>query len=204
MKSWIGPVCLEGRTVRLTPLLRKHAGTLWSVGQDPRIWRWWPWRTETAADFENIVARALQWPVTGSGQTFVIEHRDGGEVLGSTSYLNADVHNLRVEIGATWITPAWQRTGVNRESKWLLLQHAFEDLHANRVEFKTDSRNERSRTALARIGAEEEGTLRNHMVCPDGSLRHSTYFSVTVEDWPRVKRHLTGLRDHYPSSIAKT
>ena len=197
MELWIRPVSLEGHIVRLSPLAREHTSSLWSVGQDPSIWRWSPWRIETDADFEKFVERELQRPKTGSGQAFVIESRDGGEVLGSTSYLNADAYNLRVEIGATWITPNWQRTGVNTESKWLLLGHAFEDLHTNRVEFKTDWRNERSRAALARIGAEEEGTLRNHMVCPDGSPRHSTYFSVTVEDWPRVKRHLTGLKDAY-------
>ena len=156
---------------------------------------------ETDADYEGLVERELQWSETGSGQAFVIESREDGEILGSTAYLNADAHNLRVEIGATWITPDWQRTGVNTECKWLLLRHAFEQLHANRVEFKTDSRNERSRAALARIGAEEEGTLRNHMVCSDGSLRHSTYFSVTVEDWSRVQGHLTGLKDAYPRDI---
>ncbi len=156
-----------------------------------------PWRVETEADFEKVVAWALKWTETGSGQAFVIVRREGGEVLGSTAYLNADRHNLRVEIGATWVTPAWQRTGVNTECKWLLLRHAFEELHVNRAEFKTDSMNEASRVALARIGAKEEGTLRNHMVRPDGSLRHSTYFSVTVEEWPRVEERLVALKDAY-------
>ena len=203
IEPWIRPVSLEGPSIRLTPLLPEHASSLWSVGQNPRIWRWMPWRIETDADLERLVMRALQWPETGWGQAFAIESRDDGEKLGSTAYLNADADNLRVEIGATWIAPDWQRTGVNTECKWLLLRHAFEELRANRVEFKTDSRNERSRAALLRIGAEEEGTLRNHMVCPDGSLRHSTYFSVTVQDWPRVETHLAGLKDAYPSGTAK-
>lgn len=154
-----------------------------------------PWTIETEADIESLVARVSEWPQTGSGQAFMIESRDEGETLGSSSYLNADPHNLRVEIGATWITPKWQRTGVNTECKWLLLRHAFEELSANRVEFKTDSLNEASRRALSRIGAKEEGTLRNHMVRPDGSLRHSTYFSVTVEEWPQVDRHLVDLME---------
>ena len=98
-----------------------------------------------------------------------------------------------MEIGATWITPAWQRTGVNTACKLLLMRHAFEELQANRVEFKTDSMNLRSRAAIARIGAREEGTLRNHMVRSDGSLRHSTYFGVTVEEWPRIQEHLRRL-----------
>ena len=194
---WIRPLTLEGHIVRLTPLLREHASALWSVAQDPDLWRWMPWRIETDADFEKLVVRALKWTEAGWGQAFVIESRDGREALGSTAYLNADPHNLRVEIRATWITPAWQHTGVNTESKWLLLRHAFEELHVNRVEFKTDSMNERSRAALARIGAKEEGTLRNHMVRPDGSLRHSTYFSVTVEEWPRVEERLVGLKNAY-------
>ncbi len=167
------------------------------MAQDPDLWRWMPWRVETDADFEKVVARALKWTEAGWGQAFVIVRQEGGAVLGSTAYLNADRHNLRVEIGATWVTPAWQRTGVNTECKWLLLRHAFEELHVNRAEFKTDSMNEASRVALARIGAKEEGTLRNHMVRPDGSLRHSTYFSVTVEEWPRVEEHLVGLKDAY-------
>ena len=156
-----------------------------------------PWTIETDADFDSLVARELKWPESGWGQAFVIESRNGGEMLGSTAFLNADGHNLRVEIGATWITPDWQRTGVNTECKWLLLRYAFEELHTNRVEFKTDSMNEGSLAALARIGAKEEGTLRNHMVRPDGSLRHSTYFSVTVEEWPNVEDHLRGLLAAY-------
>ena len=194
---WIRPLTLEGRIIRLTPILREHTSALWSVGQDPSIWRWMPWTVETETDFEDVVDWALEWQVVGSGQAFVIESHDDGEALGSTAYLNADRQNLRVEIGGTWITPSRQRTGVNTECKWLLLRHAFEELGANRVEFKTDSMNKGSRAALARIGATEEGTLRNHMVRPDGSLRHSTYFSVTVEEWPRVEEHLVRLKDAY-------
>ncbi len=197
-EPWIRPVPLDGRIIRLTPLLREHTGALWSAGRDPSIWRWMPWTVETDADFEDVVERALKWQEVGSGQAFVIESRADGEALGSTSYLNADRHSLRVEIGATWITPDRQRTGVNTECKWLLLRHAFEELGANRVEFKTDSMNKASLAALERIGAKEEGTLRNHMVRPDGSLRHSTYFSVTAEEWPRVERHLAELREAYP------
>lgn len=195
---WIRPEPMEGEIVRLTPLLREHASRLWTIGQDPEIWRWVPWRMETAADFEERMSILAGWSESASGQAFLIESRDGGESLGSTAYLNADRHNLRVEIGATWITPRWQRSGVNTECKLLLLRHAFNELRANRVEFKTDSMNVRSRAALARIGAKEEGTLRNHVVRPDGSLRHSTYFSITVEEWPTAEAHLLGLKNAYP------
>ena len=129
------------------------------------------------------------------------EVRDGKGIVGSTTYLNADRANRRVEIGATWITPAWQRTGVNTECKLLLMRHAFEALGANRVELKTDSLNMQSRAAIARIGAREEGTLRNHMVRTDGSLRHSTYYSVTVQEWPRVQEHLRRLLRAYDSPL---
>lgn len=195
--AWIKPEPIEGRIVRLTPLRQEHASALWSVGQNPALWRWMPWTIETDANFSELVSRSVAWAESGSGQAFVIQSLDGGEMIGSTAYLNADEYNLRVEIGATWITPSWQRTGVNTECKWLLLRHAFEELGANRVEFKTDSMNVRSRAALERIGAKEEGTLRNHMVRPDGSLRHSTYFSVTVEEWSDVEQHLAELKDGY-------
>ena len=114
-------------------------------------------------------------------------------MVGSTSYLNPDPANRRVEIGWTWLTPAAQRTGINTEAKYLLLEHAFEHLDCIRVEFKTDARNARSRVALERIGATEEGTLRHHMIMPDGHLRDSTYFSIVRTEWPEVRAHLERL-----------
>ncbi len=201
---WIRPVVLEGELVRLVPLCAEHATELWKVGRDPDIWRWMPWTMETEADFERQAALALAAAERGLGQTYAIEVRAGDVIVGSTSYLNADAVTRRVEIGATWITPAWQRTRVNTDCKLLLMRYAFEELGANRVEFKTDSLNVRSRAAIARIGAQEEGTLRNHMVRPDGSLRHSTYFGVTVEDWPQVEEHLRELLTAYDDSSMST
>ena len=142
---------------------------------------------ESLADMERAMEPILSWPAAHTGQGFVTRVQESGEVIGLTSYLNANEHDRRVEIGFTWVTPAWQRTAVNTECKLLLLRHAFGVLGANRVEFKTDSENEPSRTALARIGAQEEGTLRNHMVRPDGTMRHSTYFSVLPQEWPGVE-----------------
>ena len=200
-ESWIRPVILEGELVRLVPLRAEHAAELWKVGQHTDIWRWMPWIMEAQSDFETQVANLLAWAETNFGQSYVIELLDRSGIVGSTSYLNADRANRRVEIGATRITPAWQRTGVNTECKLLLMRHAFEELEANRVEFKTDSMNMRSRAAIARIGAREEGTLRNHMVRPDGSLRHSTYFGVTVEEWPRVQEHMRRLLRAYDTPL---
>jgi N-acetyltransferase len=117
--------------------------------------------------------------------------------IGSTSYPNLDPQHRRLEIGGTWITPAWQRSAVNTEAKYLQLSHAFDTLGCIRVEFKTDALNLKSRRALARIGAVEEGTLRNHMVMPDGRLRHSVYFSIVDSEWPTVKAHLERLMSSY-------
>lgn len=200
-ERWIEQVTLEGNLVRLVPMRVDHAGPLAEIGLHSEIWRWFPWTMETEADFEYCIRNEVSWGETGFGQAFVTELRDTGEVIGSTTYLNADQFNRKIEIGATWLTPAWQRTGVNTECKWLLMRHAFEQLGANRVEFKTDSENVRSRAAIARIGAIEEGTLRNHMVRPDGTLRHSVYFSVTVQEWPGVEEHLRGLMRAYGTRL---
>jgi RimJ/RimL family protein N-acetyltransferase len=200
---WIDPIVLEGELVRLVPLRAGHAHDLWKVGRHPELWRWMPWTPDAEADFEELVGAIVGWAETRFGQGYATEVRDGSGIVGSTTYLNADRANRRVEIGATWITPAWQRTGVNTECKLLLMRHAFEELGANRVEFKTDSLNVQSRTAIARIGAKEEGTFRNHMVRQDGSLRHSTYYSVTVEEWPEVQENLRRMLTAYegaPSS----
>jgi RimJ/RimL family protein N-acetyltransferase len=131
---------------------------------------------------------------------FVTVAKAIGRVVGSTSYLNIDRQHRRVEIGGTWTTPAWQRSAINTEAKYLQLRHAFETLGCIRVEFKTDALNSKSRQALARIGATEEGTFRNHMIMPDGRIRHSVYFSITDDEWPRVKAHLEGLLAAYPAT----
>jgi RimJ/RimL family protein N-acetyltransferase len=125
------------------------------------------------------------------------------EPVGSTSYLNIDRQHRRLEIGGTWITPAWQRSPINTEAKYLQLRHAFETLGCIRVEFKTDSLNTKSRQALTRIGAVEEGTFRNHMVMPGGRIRHSVYFSITSEDWPAVKAHLEERMVAYTPKLAE-
>jgi RimJ/RimL family protein N-acetyltransferase len=122
--------------------------------------------------------------------------------VGSTSYLNIDRQHRRVEVGGTWITPAWQRSAINTEAKYLQLRHAFETLDCIRVEFKTDALNAKSRHALARIGATQEGTFRNHMIMPGGRIRHSVYFSITHDEWPGVKSHLEGLLAASPMTSA--
>jgi RimJ/RimL family protein N-acetyltransferase len=124
------------------------------------------------------IQSALDQQAAGSAVPFATVHSPSGQVIGSTRYMNIDRANRRVEIGATWITAPWRRTAVNTEAKYLMLRHAFETLGCIRVELKTDALNQRSRHAIRRIGATEEGTLRQHMVTWSGRLRDSVYFSV--------------------------
>jgi RimJ/RimL family protein N-acetyltransferase len=136
--------------------------------------------------FETALANAE----AGAELPFATIDRASGRAIGSSRYLSIAPEHRRLEIGWTWVGTAFQRTGANREAKLLQLTHAFETLGANRVEFKTHARNERSRIALAGIGATFEGVFRNHMIMPDGSIRHSAYFSVTADEWPDVKAGL--------------
>ena len=136
------------------------------------------------------MAFSLAGLAKGTVLPFTTIDRKTGRIVGSTSYLAIEPAHKRLEIGGTWITPSHQRSPVNTEAKLLQLSHCFEVLGCNRVEFKTDSRNAKSRAALARIGAVEEGTFRAHMVMPDGALRTSVYFSVIASEWPGVKARL--------------
>jgi N-acetyltransferase len=145
---------------------------------------------ETAEGMRAFVAYSLAGLAKGTALPFTTIERHSGRIVGSTSYLAIEPAHKRLEIGATWVTPSHQRTAVNTEAKLLQLGHCFEVLGCNRVEFKTDARNDRSRAALARIGAVEEGTFRAHMVMPDAALRSSVYFSVIASEWPAVKERL--------------
>jgi RimJ/RimL family protein N-acetyltransferase len=189
-KPWVAPVTLPGRIVRLEPLALEHADALAEVGLDPIVWRWTIARPRTVDDIRAWIASALAGQSAGTELPFVTLERSTGRPIGSSRFLTIVPDHRRLEIGWTWVAPAWQRSGANQEAKYLQLRHAFEDLGANRVEFKTDSRNEKANPALLSIGATFEGTFRNHMIMPDDTLRHSNYYSVTVEEWPAVKAML--------------
>jgi RimJ/RimL family protein N-acetyltransferase len=139
---------------------------------------------------------ALQTQQAGTALPFTIFDKTSGKPAGSTRYGNIDKEHRRLEIGWTWIGKQWQRTPINTDTKLLLLTHAFEKLNCIRVEFKTDSLNERSRNALLRIGAKEEGVFRNHMITPSGRLRHSVYYSIIDSEWPEVKLLLQSKLHH--------
>ena len=184
------PVVLEGRCVRLEPLTLDHAPALWAASDHPELYRYKPYVLRSENDLRRFIEAALQRHASDLGLTFATLALDRGEVVGSTGFSSAEWEHRRIEIGGTWVIPARQRTPINTEAKYLMLRHAFETLGMLRVEFKTDSLNEKSRAALLRIGAREEGTLRNHMVMPDGRSRHSVYYSVLDSEWPAVKARL--------------
>jgi RimJ/RimL family protein N-acetyltransferase len=185
------PVNLEGRFVRLVLLGLGHVAALSAVGTDPEIWKWNPFvSVQSEEEMRHVVEQALVEWEAGRQLPFVIEDKTAGRLLGSTRYLNPDRANLRLEIGFSWLSPSVQGTRINPEAKLLLMEYAFETLGCNRVEFKTDSLNEKSRRALLKLGAKEEGIFRNHMVTKSGRLRHSAYYSVIREEWPDVKKGL--------------
>jgi RimJ/RimL family protein N-acetyltransferase len=192
------PVALDGQMARLEPLQRDHAPLLWDTAKDSieNTFRWWPFAMRTQDDFQILVNGILAEQQRGLSIGFVTIERGSGRVVGSTRFLNVDPSNRRVEIGTTWIAPAWQRTGVNSEAKYLMLRHAFEHWKCLRVEFKTDALNQQSRTAILRLGATEEGTLRKHVVTWTGRVRDSVYFSILDTEWPDIKLKLEERNRH--------
>jgi N-acetyltransferase len=186
----VTPVVLEGAHVRLEPLSRGHLPGLCAIGLEQELWRWIPTPVRTTDDMAAYVELALKEQADGSSLPFAQIEKSAGRVIGSTRYMNIEKTHHRAEIGCTWIGREWQRTAVNTESKYLLLRHAFETLGCMRVELKTDSLNEKSRAAILRIGAKEEGTFRNHMITSSGRIRQTVYFSIVDSEWPGVKSEL--------------
>jgi RimJ/RimL family protein N-acetyltransferase len=186
------PLVLEGDVVRLEPLRSDHADVFWEVAKDSvdDIFRWIPYSIKTREDFHGLVKTAFGEQERGQSIVFATVERASGRVIGSTRFMNMDLANRRVEIGSTWIVPAWQRTAVNTEAKYVMLRHAFETWRCVRVELKTDALNEKSRNAILRLGAKEEGTLRKHLLTWTGRMRDSVYFSILDTEWPEVKERL--------------
>lgn len=188
----VAPLTLEGSVVRLEPIRHEHAQAFWNVAKDALddIFQWIPYRMKTREDFQSLVDKAFDEQERGESIVFATVERRSGRVVGSTRFMNIDRINRRVEIGSTWIAPAWQRTAVNTEAKYLMLRHAFEVWKCIRVELKTDALNHKSRDAILRIGAKEEGTLRRHVVTWTGRVRDSVYFSILDTEWPEARIRL--------------
>jgi RimJ/RimL family protein N-acetyltransferase len=186
------PLTLEGSVVRLEPVRREHAELFWDVAKNDLedIFRWIPYSMKTPEDFTRLIDKAFAEQERGESIVFATVERASGRAVGSTRFMNIDRINRRVEIGSTWIAPAWQRTAVNTEAKYLMLRHAFEVWGCVRVELKTDALNQKSRNAILRIGAKEEGTLRRHVVTWTGRIRDSVYFGILDSEWPEVRSRL--------------
>ena len=186
------PLALQGSVVRLEPVRSQHAELFWEVAQNDLedIFRWIPYPMKTRADFQRLIDKAFNEQERGESVVFAIVEQHSGRGIGSTRFMNIDRVNRRVEIGSTWIAPAWQRTAVNTEAKYLMLRHAFEAWKCMRVELKTDALNQKSRNAILRIGAKEEGTLRRHLLTWSGRVRDTVYFSILDNEWPEVKARL--------------
>jgi N-acetyltransferase len=186
------PVTLEGGVIRLEPMRSEHASLFWEVarGAHEQIFRWFPWSMRTKDDFTRYVERVLAEQEKALSVAFATVVRESGEIVGSTRFMNIDATNRHVEIGSTWIVPAWQRTAVNTEAKYLMLREAFESWGCLRVELKTDALNQQSRAAILRLGAKEEGTFRKHVITSSGRVRDSVYFSIVDTEWPEVKARL--------------
>jgi N-acetyltransferase len=191
----IAPVVLEGAHVRLEPLTLEAADevALAALAAPPELWAYIPYRMACDDDVRKLIEMALALHAARAGVSFVTRIRETGEVAGGSAILRLDAQHRRVEIGFTWILPRWQRTFVNTEAKLLQLAHCFEDLGAMRVELKADARNARSRAAITRLGAVEEGTLRRHMFRWDGTVRDSVLFSIVDSNWPETKARLARL-----------
>jgi RimJ/RimL family protein N-acetyltransferase len=178
---------LEGTRVRLEPMTMGHLSGLEAVAFDNRLWRYTLDQLRTREDLERYMRKAMGFEETGIAMPWVTVLKTKNRVIGSTRFMDLDRVHKTTEIGWTWLAPEFQGSGLNAEVKLLQLTYAFEELQLNRVALKTHHENLRSQAAMRKIGAVEEGTFRNHMVMPDGSLRHSVWFSIIREEWPQAR-----------------
>lgn len=188
---FVQPVTLNGQVVRLEPLKESHVPDLAYVGKEKSIWKYLPYgNITTEGKMLDLVRTLLKRAEQGVDLPFAVIHKETNRAIGCTRYLDINRNHKSLEIGGTWYGVKYQKTAVNTESKYLLLEHAFENLGCIRVQFKTDARNTRSQKAIERIMAVKEGILRNHMILPGGEVRDSVYYSIISSEWPCVKERL--------------
>ncbi len=198
MTNWAQRVTLQGKYVRLEPMGEQHVSELAEIGAGQDFWSFMLYGDmKTEADMRNWVLDILEREKKGGDLPFVVIHLASGKVAGATRYLNIIPKDRGLEVGGTWYGKEFQRTAVNTECKYLLLTHAFEVLKTIRVQIKTDSINLRSQAAIERIGAVKEGVLRNHMILPDGRIRHSVFYSILDSEWVGVKKNLEAMLKKY-------
>jgi len=191
------PVILEGDHVRLEPISLEHLPELAQIAFEPSIWRWISRRITNLDELRNFVDIALAEVHAGTSIVWVTRSKPNGQVAGATRFYEISQEHRTMELGWTWLHPDFHRTGINVEAKYLQLRHAFERMNAMRVALKTHHENLRSQTAIAALGAKFEGVARNHMIMPDGSVRHSHWYSIVSEDWPEVKAKLTARLERF-------
>ncbi|HEX4524846.1 MAG TPA: GNAT family protein [Casimicrobiaceae bacterium] len=193
--AFVEPVTLKGQHATLEPLEPKHEAGLQAAAADGELWRLWYTSVAPPDRIGDYIARALEMRERLGAMPFAVRHNTTGDIVGCTRYFNVDAANRRLEIGHTWYSKRVQRTAVNTECKLLLLKHAFEVLRCIAVEFRTHWFNHASRAAIERLGAKQDGVLRNHQLLPDGSKRDTVVFSIIDGEWPAVRRHLEFLLD---------
>jgi len=189
MKKWLKNINLEGQLVKLIPLKKAHENDLIIAASDGKLWSLWYTSVPSKETVDEYIDFALSENQAQRAHAFVVVNKKSNQIIGSTRYCNA-INNNRLEIGYTWYAKSTQRTGINTECKYLLLKHAFESLNCIAVEFRTNWHNIPSRNAIARIGAKQDGILRNHLLDADGSYRDTVVFSIIKEEWPTVKKSL--------------
>ena len=193
------PVTLTGERVVLAPLAVDHADDLRAAAAGDALWKTWYTAVPPPERMNAEIDRRLALQRAGSMLPFVVVEPATGRAVGMTTYMNIDAVNRRVEIGSTWYARRVQRTGLNTEAKRLLLAHAFETLACIAVEFRTHWMNRQSREAIARLGAKQDGVLRNHMLAADGTLRDTVVFSIIAGEWPAVRSNLTFMLSARPA-----
>jgi len=187
----IEPVILESNAVKLAPLESNYLEELWAAAANESLWLWTANIVKSKEDLQRYVETALDELERKVSLPFVTIEKTSNKIVGSTRFGNIDVKNRRAEIGWTWINPKWQKTFINTEAKLLMLTHAFEIWRCVRVELKTDALNEKSRNAILRIGAKQEGILRRQQITDAGRFRDTVYFSIIDSEWQAVKANLT-------------
>jgi RimJ/RimL family protein N-acetyltransferase len=190
-EMWFEEIELESENIKLIPLTMEHADALLNAANDGALWKLWFTAVPSAEIIDDYITTALEQKAKGLSLPFVVIDKASGEVIGSTRFCNADLLNQRVEIGYTWYSKSYQKTSCNTECKLLLITHAFESLEAIAVEFRTNWHNQASRAAIIRLGAKQDGVLRNHQKMPNGGYRDTVMFSITNTEWPSVKENLT-------------
>ena len=187
---WIEPITISGSHAMLEPLSLDHLAGMIEAVKDEELWNLWFTSIPSPETAEAYIKTALDMRENAGAMPFIVREKGTGKIIGCTRYFNVDESNQRLEIGYTWYSESYQRTGLNTECKYLLLTHAFEKLDAIAVEFRTHWHNFKSRTAIARLGAKQDGVLRNHQRSADGVYRDTVVFSIINLEWPVVKKSL--------------